>query len=241
MAWKRGAHFYVEPLARRALLDPIGRTPHRPPMTSRIIETDADVAEGAEWLAARVPEFARVLDQTGALPLRRRSGGFPAMLQAICGQQLSVASAAAVWNRLCEAGINEPETVLTAGEAQLRACGLSRPKVRYAIALAEAGIDYDALATMHEDRAIATLTAVKGIGTWTAEIYLKFAIGRADVLAAGDLALQESARIIFELPERPNEKELRAMAIPWSPWRAVAARILWAYYRIAKQREGISE
>ena len=219
----------------------MGRTPHRPPMTSRIIETDADVAEGAAWLAEQVPEFARALEQTGALPLRRRSGGFPAMLQAICGQQLSVASAASVWNKLCDAGIQESDAVLAAGEDQLRACGLSRPKVRYAIALAEADLDYGALATMPEDEAIATLTAVKGIGTWTAEIYLKFAIGRADVLAAGDLALQESARIIFELPERPNEKELREMAASWSPWRAVAARILWAYYRVAKQREGISE
>ena len=155
-------------------------------MTSRIIETDADVTEGAEWLAARVPEFAAALEQTGPLPLRRRSGGFPAMLQAICGQQLSVASAAAVWKRLEEAGITESASLLAAGEEPLRACGLSRPKVRYAIALAEAGIDYDALITMPEDDAIATLTAVKGIGTWTAEIYLKFAIGRADVIAAGD-------------------------------------------------------
>jgi DNA-3-methyladenine glycosylase II len=94
---------------------------------------------------------------------------------------------------------------------------------------------------MPEDEAIATLTAVKGIGVWTAEIYLMFSVGRADVLAAGDLALQEAARVIFDLPERPTDKELRALAEDWSPWRAVAARLLWAYYRVAKQREGISE
>ena len=210
-------------------------------MTSRIIETDADVAEGAAWLAGQVPEFASALALTGALPLRRRSGGFPALLQAICGQQLSVASAAAVWNRLCDAGIDDAEAVLLAGEDRLRACGLSRPKIRYAIELAEADIDYAALATMPENEAIATLTAVKGIGTWTAEIYLKFAIGRADVLAAGDLALQEAARLIFELPERPSEKELRELAVAWSPWRAVAARILWAYYRACKQRSGVMD
>lgn len=209
-------------------------------MTFRIIETDADVSEGAAWLAARVPEFARALEQTGPLPLRRRSGGFPAMLQAICGQQLSVASAAAVWNRLEEANLTDPDSVLAAGEERLRACGLSRPKVRYAIALAEARIDYDALATLPEDAAIATLTDVKGIGIWTAEIYLKFAIGRADVIACGDLALQEAARSLFGLPNRPTDKELRAMAESWSPWRSVAARILWAYYRVEKRREGVT-
>lgn len=209
-------------------------------MTSRIIETDADVAEGAAWLAARVPEFAMALEQTGPLPLRRRSGGFPAMLQAICGQQLSVASAAAVWNRLCESNLTEQDQVLATDFDTLRACGLSRPKTRYAIALAEAGIDYPALATMPEEDAIATLTAVKGIGVWTAEIYLKFAVGRADVIAAGDLALQEAARGLFDLAERPTDKELRELAEPWSPWRSVAARILWAYYRVMKNREGVA-
>ncbi len=94
---------------------------------------------------------------------------------------------------------------------------------------------------MPEDKAIAALTAVKGIGIWTAEIYLMFSIGRADVFAPGDLALQEAARILFDLPGRPSEKELRARAVGWSPWRGVAARLLWAYYRVAKQREGISE
>lgn len=209
-------------------------------MTSRIIETDADVAEGAAWLAARVPEFASALEQTGPLPLRRRSGGFPAMLQAICGQQLSVASAAAVWNRLSEADLIEPGKVIAGGFDPLRACGLSRPKIKYAIALAEADIDYDALASMPEEDAIATLTAVKGIGVWTAEIYLKFAVGRADVIAAGDLAIQEAARGLFNLPERPTDKELRVLAEPWSPWRSVAARILWAYYRVMKNREGVA-
>ena len=94
---------------------------------------------------------------------------------------------------------------------------------------------------MSEHDAITTLTAVKGIGVWTAEIYLMFSIGRADVFAPGDLALQEAARLLFDLPGRPTEKALRARAAEWSPWRGVAARLLWAYYRLAKQREGISE
>jgi DNA-3-methyladenine glycosylase II len=210
-------------------------------MTDRIIHSEACVAEGAAWLAKREKRFASALQETGPLPLRRREAGFPAMLHTICGQQLSVAAADSVWRKLCAAQAIEAETLLTTDDEALRACGLSRPKIRYARALAEARIDYDALATMPEDEAIATLTAVKGIGVWTAEIYLMFSVGRADVLAAGDLALQEAARVIFDLPERPTDKELRALAEDWSPWRAVAARLLWAYYRVAKQREGISE
>ncbi len=210
-------------------------------MTERIIYTDEDVSEGAEWLATQCPLLAAAFRETRPLPLRRRSGGFPALLQAICGQQLSVASAGAVWGRLDECSATELQGFANVSDDTLRACGLSWPKIRYARALAEADLDYAALATMPVEDAVATLTAVKGIGVWTAEIYLKFAVGRADVFAAGDLALQEAARILYDLPERPTDKQLRQMAEAWSPWRSVAARILWAYYRVAKKREGIAE
>ena len=92
---------------------------------------------------------------------------------------------------------------------------------------------------MPSDEVIATLVRIKGIGVWTAEIYAKFSLGHADVLAAGDLALQESARMLFDLPARPTERELRKLAEPWSPWRSVAARALWSYYHVMKNREGI--
>ncbi len=210
-------------------------------MSGRIIETEIDLGEGAAWLAGREPRFADALAVTGQLPLRRREGGYPALLRTICSQQLSVASADAVWRRLDAAGATAPERLLNLDDAALRACGLSGQKIRYARALAEAGVDYPALAALPEAEAIAALTSIKGIGVWTAEIYLMFSVGRADVLAAGDLALQESARLLFGLAERPGDKALRLLAEPWSPWRAVAARILWAYYRAAKQREGISE
>ena len=98
-----------------------------------------------------------------------------------------------------------------------------------------------ALRDVPDGQVIATLTAVPGIGVWTAEIYAMFALGRADVFAPGDLALQEAARVLFALDARPNEKVLRLMSEAWRPWRAVAARALWAYYRVAKQREGIRE
>lgn len=210
-------------------------------MTGRIIQTNADVAEGAAWLSARDPRLAAALAMTGPLPLRRRAGGFAALLHTICAQQLSVAAADAVWKKLCAADATDPDRFCSRDDEVLRGCGLSRPKIRYARALAEAGIDYAALAEIAEDEAIATLTAVKGIGRWSAEIYLMFSVGRADVIAAGDLALQEAARILFDLPQRPTDRALRTLAEPWSPWRAVAARLLWAYYRLAKNREGISE
>ena len=209
-------------------------------MTGRIIETAADVAEGAAWLAAQDPAFARALDMTGPLPLRRRPDGFAALLNAIVGQQVSTASANAIWSRLDTAGLTAPDAVLAAGEDGLRAAGLSRQKIAYAQALAGAGIDYDALRRAPDAEVIATLTAVKGIGVWTAEVYAMFALGRADVFAPGDLALQEAARLIFDLLERPREKVLREMAQAWSPWRAVAARLFFTYYRVAKGREGIT-
>ena len=205
----------------------------------RIIETEACVAEGAAWLAAREPRFARLLAETGPLPLRRRPDGFAALLDAILGQQVSTASAAALWARMEAAGLVTEPAVAAASEDDLRACGLSRQKIRYAHALARAGVDYDALRNRPDAEVIATLTALPGIGRWTAEVYALISLGRADVFAPGDLALQEAARLLFDLPGRPTEPALRAMAEDWSPWRAVAARALWAYYRVRRSREGI--
>ena len=208
-------------------------------MTGRIIRGDACVAEGAAWLAAQDARFGRAVAMLGPLPLRLRGDGFPALVSAICGQQVSVASANAIYARLDAAGMTDPKSVASAREDDLRALGLSRPKARYVKALADAGIDYAALRHMPTDDVIATLVAVPGIGRWTAEIYAMFSLGRADVIAPGDLALQEGARMLFDLPARPTEKALRGMAEDWSPWRSVAARLLWAYYARMKSREGI--
>ncbi|WOI35218.1 DNA-3-methyladenine glycosylase 2 family protein [Tritonibacter scottomollicae] len=205
----------------------------------RIIETPACVAEGAAWLAARDPRLAQALSVTGPLPLRRKPDGFAQLLSAIVSQQVSVASANAIWNRLRDAKLTGPRKILWATDDDLRAVGLSRQKIRYARALAEARIDFNALRGIPTADVIAELTQVSGIGVWTAEIYAMFSLGRADVFAPGDLALQESARLLFDLPERPKERALRDMADAWSPWRSVAARLLWAYYHVAKDREGI--
>ena len=209
------------------------------PLVERIIRSEACVAEGADWLAATEPRFALALAQTGELPLRLRPDGFGQLLSAVVSQQVSVASARAIWSRLEQAEMVTPEAVRTSTPEGLRALGLSRQKASYALALAEAGIDFDALRALPTAEVIRRLVAVKGIGIWTAEIYAMFSLGRADVFAPGDLALQEAARVLFDLPERPKERALRTMAEAWSPWRSVAARTLWAYYHVAKDREGI--
>ena len=205
----------------------------------RIIRTETCVAEGAAWLAEREPRFAAALAMTGPLPLRRREDGFRALLSAIVSQQVSVASANAIWARMEAAGLCEPDAMACATEEALRAAGLSRQKARYGQELARAGIDFDALRGVPDEEVMAVLTAVPGIGRWTAEIYAMFALGRADVFAPADLALQEAARLLFGLEARPSERVLRGMAEAWSPWRAVAARMLWAYYHVEKAREGI--
>jgi DNA-3-methyladenine glycosylase II len=205
----------------------------------RIIFSPDCVAEGAQWLSANDAVMQRIIAQTGPLPLRRGPQGYGALLDAILGQQVSVASARALWLRLETAGLTIADRVAATSEVDLRALGLSRQKARYAKALAQAQIDYEALSLAPDAQVIATLTAVTGIGQWTAEIYAMFALGRADVFATADLALQEAVRLAYNMPTRPTPKVLAAMAQRWSPWRAVAARALWSYYALAKRREGI--
>ena len=209
-------------------------------MVGRIITTDACVAEGAAYLAAQEPRFAHALAQTGPLPLRRKPDGFSALLDAIVSQQISVAAANGIWQRMKAAQACSRAGINRLGDEDLRQCGLSRSKIRYARALAQSNISFRALRTMPDRDVIDELTKITGIGQWTAEIYAMFALGRADVFAPGDLALQEATRILFDLSARPTEKYLRDMAQNWSPWKSVAARLLFAYYRVAKSRDGIS-
>ena len=208
-------------------------------MTETIIVTHADVEQGAEALADMCPRMAEARALVGPLPLRRKPEGFAQLLSAIVSQQVSVASASAIWARMEAASLTTPDAVMQADDETLRAVGLSRQKMTYSKALAAAEIDFDSLGEMPSERVIARLVEVPGVGSWTAEIYAMFSLGRADVFAHGDLALQEAARMLYDLPERPKERQMRDMARAWRPWRSVAARILWAYYRLEKQREGI--
>ena len=177
----------------------------------------------------------------GRPPLRRRPDGFAGLAAIIVAQQLSTASAGAIWGRLAEAfDPVEPAAILRARATRLARLGLSAPKIRALKEIARAVLRGElALATLADlpaDTAHAALTAVHGIGPWTADIYLLSCLGHADAWPAGDLALQEAARLVFALPARPTAKEMQALAEPWRPWRAVAARVLWTYYRAVQVR-----
>ena len=205
----------------------------------RIIDTYACIEEGVAWLGEREPRFAKAYEMAAPVKLRRYPDGFDRLFSAIVSQQVSTAAAETIWKRLEDQGLTTPAAVLAAEEDNLRAVGLSRQKIRYAKALAAEGIDYEALRGLATEEVIQRLIHVPGIGRWTAEMYAMFALGHADVFAPADLALQEGVRLLFDLPERPREKELRAIAEAWSPWRAVAARVLWGYYHVVKAREGV--
>lgn len=201
----------------------------------RLILDDADMREGLDHLLRVDPRLVPVLATAGALAIRYRPPGFEGLARIVVAQMLSVQSADAIWNRLAAlAGVVTAESYLALSEDQLRAAGLSRGKVRTLAALAQAardGLDLVAIAEAPPEETIARLTALPGIGRWTAEIFLLFCARNADVFPAGDLALQLAAMEGLGLPGRPSEKEMRTMAQIWSPWRGVAAKLFWAYYK----------
>ena len=206
----------------------------------RIIHGPACIAEGLDWLTARDAALARAASVAGAVPLRRNPGGFAELFFIILGQQVSVASARAVRARLEAAGLADAPAIRAATGDVLGQAGLTRPKQRAARALAEADLDFDALGRLPSEDVIARLVQITGIGRWTAEIYVMFSLGRADVIAAGDLAIREAVRRIDGQAVRPSEAEVRARAEGWAPWRSVAARLLWAYYEQDSKRGGIA-
>ena len=208
------------------------------------IHTEADLDSAIAALVAADPRFGALVERGGRPPLRRRDGGFAGLAQIIVSQQLSVASAAAIYGRLV--AICEPfdsACMLRLRKDRLMRVGLSGPKVKTLKTIAKAveahEIDLDSLVDIPADDAHAALTRLHGVGPWTADIYLLACLGHADAWPAGDLALQEAARIAFNLRQRPTTKEMGPLAEGWRPHRAVAARLLWTYYRAVKQREGV--
>jgi len=192
------------------------------------------------------PRLAAVEAAAGPLPWRVRAGGFPGLLQVIMGQQISSAAAAAIWGRLAALpGALAPSGLLALPDDALRAAGLSRPKVGHARALATAFEDgrlsAAGLAAMPDEAAVAAITAVRGLGPWTAEVYLLFAEGRPDVFPAGDIAVAGAAAALLGLPARPDPRALRALAEAWRPSRALAARLLWHHWRWLTGRPALDD
>jgi len=195
-----------------------------------------------DHLAASDSDLARAIRLVGKPPPRRRPPGFASLLWIIIGQQVSTASATAIWRRLCEASEPPtPEGFLALTDERLKTVGFSRAKMVYgrdlAASVLDGRLDLDALAAMTDDEAVGSLTAVRGLGRWSAEVYLLFCLCRPDVLPADDLALLSAAQKVKRLPVRPTAGALRIMAEPWRPWRSVAARLLWHYYRQAPAAE----
>ncbi len=209
-----------------------------------VIETDDDVRTGVRALRRKCPILRHAHDVAGDPPLRRREAGFEGLARIIVGQQLSIASAAAIWGRFEQSlrPLNAAK-VLKASDTVLRGAGLSGGKIRTLRAISTAvtsgALDLDALEAAPELVVHEALRQVNGIGPWTADIYLMFCLGRADAFAAGDLALQIAAAIAAKRGDRLTLVELEELAETWRPWRGVAARLLWAYYAAVKaQRSG---
>ncbi len=209
----------------------------------RTIETPDDIVEGLAYLAKRDRRLKAVIKAAGALPLRRREPGLPGLLRIVTGQQLSVASANAIWTRFEMAfpGMNA-DALRRAREARFRKAGMSGAKIRTIRAIAAAvrdGLDLDALAHAPAEEAHAALTAIHGIGPWTADIYLVFCLGHPDIFPIGDLALRNAVADAFGLPSPISPDAVAQIAEPWSPWRRVAATLFWAYYSARKARKGV--
>lgn len=201
-------------------------------------ETDLDAHLAA--LITLESHFRRLKTIAGAVPLRYLDAGFRGLFWVITGQQISAAAGQAIFSR-CEAVLESfsAECLMAIDDTVLKSAGLSAPKIRTLRAISEAilagDLDLDGLATLNAEDAIAHLSRIKGIGRWTAEVYLLFALGHTDIFPAGDLALKEGVRLAFDLDERPAEKELVARAEDWRPHRSAAARLIWAYYGAAKR------
>lgn len=199
-----------------------------------------------DTLIALDPDFAGILDRAGPLPWRRRTPGFPGLLQAITAQMISNQAAAAIWARLrAIPGALDPATLIDLPEDTLRAAGLSRPKVAHARALAAAFLDgrlsAERIAAMADEEAVEAIAAVKGLGRWTAEVYLLFALDRLDIFPSGDIALAAALAHLKALSARPSPKDLRALAAAWQPVRSLAARLLWHHWRHVTGRPAMDD
>lgn len=209
-------------------------------MTRRIVTLD-DISEGLQALAGLDPRLGAVIERAGEVPLRLSEPGFGSLVAIIISQQVSRASADAIlarFTRLIDP--LTPEAILSAPEEVFREAGLSRPKQRTVLALAAAvsdGLDLNGLIELEAEEAMKRLTNVSGIGPWTAECYLLFAAGHSDIFPAKDVALQTAVGHALGIKPRPGDKALAQLAESWSPWRGVASRLFWAYYREMRGKE----
>lgn len=208
-------------------------------MRIQTIDTQEVLKDHITALIIIEPRFAPIYKQVGVPSLRRNDGGFEQLMRAMVGQQLSVAAASSIWQRLTDANLTSPQAIIQATDDMLRAQGLSKQKIRYTRSLVEHDIDFDTLVDTADEDAVNILTAVIGIGQWTAEMYLLFSLGRADVLAVDDLAIKVATMDLLGLVERPTPKQLKIASQDWSPYRSAAGLLLWAHYGWMHNRKAV--
>ncbi len=208
-------------------------------MSLQTIENTEALEEHIIALIAIEPRFALVYEQVGVPSLRHNAGGFEQLMRAMVGQQLSVAAAASIWKKLVAAGLTTPCAIREATDETLKTQGLSKQKTRYVRSLVDHDIDFSALGALPNEAAIKTLTAVTGIGHWTAEMYLLFSLKRDDILAVDDLAIKVAAMTVLGLAERPTPKQLKILTESWSPHRSAASLLLWSYYGLLRDKTAV--
>ena len=208
-------------------------------MTIQTIENSKELEAHISALINIDPRFAPIYEQVGVPDLRHNAGGFTQIMRAMVGQQLSVAAAASIWQRLVDRGLTTPTAIHAATDEDLRTQGLSKQKIRYTRSLVEHDIDFSVLETLTDEEVIKTLIAVIGIGRWTAEMYLLFSLKRADVLAVDDLAIKVAAMDLLGLAERPTPQQLKGLTQDWSPHRSAASLLLWQYYGFLRQKTAV--
>jgi DNA-3-methyladenine glycosylase II len=208
------------------------------------LDSQADLEDAIRALVGQDPRLKPVLERAGMPALRRREPGFVGLAHIICGQQLSTASASAIWDRLSKAfDPFDQHAVRHARADRLGRLGLSAAKIKtlknLARELSADRVNLDVLAEEDADAAHHTLTALHGIGPWTADVYLLFCLGHGDAWPAGDLAVQEAIKVGLNLKMRPTPKQMAPLAEPWRPLRGAAAHLWWSFYRAIKKREGV--
>ncbi|MCF6368757.1 DNA-3-methyladenine glycosylase family protein [Rhizobium halophilum] len=200
----------------------------------RLIRTEEDIQQGLRYLVAIDPRLIPIAAAAGPLPLRLSRPGFAGLSFIIVSQMVSKASATAIWNRMSAAGAVTPKGWLSHRPETISSFGLSAAKkatlANLAVAVLRSDLDLEEICRAEPETAIAQLTALPGIGPWTAEVYLMLCGGHPDVFPAGDVALQASLARAFRLPERPGARVAANIASTWAPWRSVAARLFWSYY-----------
>ena len=207
--------------------------------TIKTIKTTEQLTSHIMALIAIEPRFSAIYEQVGVPGLRQNTGGFEQLMRAMVGQQLSVAAASSIWKKLRDANLTSPQTITLVEDDMLRAQGLSKQKIRYTRSLIDHNIDFDALTIMSDEDVLRVLTAVIGIGRWTAEMYLMFSLGRVDILAVDDLAIKVAAMDVLGLTECPTPKQLKIATQEWSPHRSAASLLLWAHYGWVRNREAV--